>query len=101
MRQRLLYVALCTALHGAACSDVVASPDRVATHGRDGYAGEHVSPDDAYPMSTTQRPLFLITPCGEIRVRDTVVVHACPSKGEATPVHRPVGFDGRRIRPMD
>ena len=33
--------------------------------------------------------------------RDATVAHTCPSKGEATTVRRPIGLDGRRIRPVD
>ena len=78
---RLLYVALCTAPSFAVCSDVVAAPDRVAPQVRGGYVHERLSPDD-------------------IRLIDTTVVHACPNAKVMT-LRRPVGFDGRRIRPID
>jgi hypothetical protein len=70
VRHRLLYVALCTALHFGACSAVLAAPAREAAQTRDE------------------------------QVKDTSAVHACPHSG-AKIAHRPVGLDGRRIRPVD
>ena len=78
---RLLYVALCTTPTFAVCSDLVAVPDRVAAQAPAGYVHERLSSD-------------------EIRLIDTTVVHACPNAKAAT-LRRPVGFDGRRIRPID
>jgi hypothetical protein len=64
--ERLLHVALCTALYCAVGSEAPAAQDD--------------------PIVTQ---------------REATAVHACPSKGDARTVRRPVGIDGRRIRPID
>jgi hypothetical protein len=71
------------------------------THGRDGFARERFSPDDARLVLNTRCPFYLITPRGQIHVLDLPTVRAYPAQAGVTPLDMRylVGFAGRRVRP--
>lgn len=73
------------------------------THGRDGYARDRFSPNDARLVLNTRCPFYLITPRGQIHVLDVASVRAYPAAAGATPLGMRylVGFAGRQVRPQN
>jgi hypothetical protein len=69
------------------------------THGRDGYARDRFSPDDAALVLREQRPFYLITPRGKIRVLEPDMAkrrHAFVASRRSV-LRGPVGYAGRPV----
>lgn len=69
------------------------------THGRGGFERDRFSPDDAALVLREQRPFYLITPRGEIRVLDTrTATRRAFVASRRSTLREPVGYAGRPVR---
>jgi hypothetical protein len=68
------------------------------THGRDGFARDRFSPDDAELVRREGRPFYLITPRGKIRVLDAYrVTRDAPVRSRRSLLREQVGYVGRHV----
>ena len=69
------------------------------THGRDGFARDRFSPDDAALVLREQRPFYLITPRGQIRVLEPHTAKRRPAfvASRRSVLRGPVGYPGRPV----
>jgi hypothetical protein len=69
------------------------------THGRHGFARDRFSPDDAALVLREQRPFFLITPRGEIRVLEPDTAKRRPAfvASRRSVLRGPIGYAGRPV----